>query len=94
MPDDNEAEVYFRQLLIETKLRIIKIIRNNGGKMAQDILLGQLHEFIAVNPGLARMARDSYEDAWLFVFGALIQLMSEGTIIFDEENKKYSIKAE
>ena len=93
MPEYNEAEIYFQQLLIETKLNILKTLRNNCGKTDQDIFLNQLHELISKNAKLRNMAKECYEDAWFFVFGALIQLMSEGVIGFDEAGKYYFLNS-
>ena len=59
-------------------------------RVKQETFLQRLHNLIDLKPQLAEMARESgYEEAWFFVFGALIQLMSEGVILFDEDNKYY-----
>jgi len=75
--------------MVRVKTAICDTVRRSGGRIPQADLQRWLQEYSEKEKGLKRLAQDNSEDAFLFVFGALIQLMSEKVIITDPEDRYY-----
>jgi|GEM_PF-6214123 hypothetical protein len=87
------SERFYRLLMIRVRAAICDTIRKEGGRMLQADLQKWIQIYSDEEKSLRRLSKDGSEEAFLFVFGALIQLMSEKIITTDLEEQHYLLKS-